>query len=202
LISDRLIIVWKEVFGQEINFGDVKKGKLQTIGIASGYILGLRMIEDGPRVLLLYEDSIWAKDICTGESVCVERPKGDSESVSTFQMDSSKGFARFDTLRMDGSKVLIRFGESSVQGWYFGTPDLIPIQFSETSLCKSHLNIIDIRAWSMDSPVIIEDGVTGEKVFQLCGKYAEPSAIQWDGQYLIAGYDSGEVLILDFNALS
>ena len=36
------------------------------------------------------------------------------------------------------------------------------------------------------------------EVFQLSGRYAKFCTVQWDGRYLIAGYGSGEVLILDF----
>ena len=100
---------------------------------------------------------------------------------------------------MDGPKVLVCLGKLSVQGWDFGAPGSTPIQFSEISSGEPHLSFIDVRKWSKDSPVRIEDSVTGKEVFQLCGRYAEPSAIQWDGQYLIAGYSSGEVFILDFS---
>ena len=183
LISDRLIIVWTEVPGEEINVWDAEKGKLQTIEIPDGYTQGLRMIGDGSRVLQLCGDSILAWDIWTGESLCEEKLKMDD--------------ARFDALRMDGSKVLVCLGGLLVQGWDFGIPGSTPIQLSETS--SGRLNLIDVRELVENSPVRVEDSVTGEEVFQLYGKYARPSAIQWDGQYLIAGYESGDVLILDFS---
>ena len=44
----------------------------------------------------------------------------------------------------------------------------------------------------------IKDTVTGNVVFQLSGRFAKPIDLQWDGQYLVAGYESGEVLIVDF----
>jgi len=44
-----------------------------------------------------------------------------------------------------------------------------------------------------DSPMI-QDAITGKEVFQLVGRYAKPKRAQWDGQYLVAGYTSGEVL--------
>jgi len=47
----------------------------------------------------------------------------------------------------------------------------------------------------------IVDTVTGKVVFQLDGKFAKPTHAQWDGQYLVAGYLFGEVLILDFNCV-
>jgi len=188
LIGDRMTIVWQEVGEPEINVWDAEKGKLQTIHTLKA-ARGLRMIGDGSRVLQLCEDSIRVWDTWTGESVYEERLERDNGS--------------FDPLQMDGSKVLVRFGESSVQGWDFGAPGSTPIQFSETSSGKPHFNIIDVREWSNGSPVRIEDSVTGKEVFQLYGRYADPSAIQWDGLYLIAGYETGEVLIFYFgDALS
>jgi len=94
---------------------------------------------------------------------------------------------------MDCSTVLVHLGWNSAQGWDFGTPGSTPIQFSKTSSDRPHLNFV---GWG--SPWI-EDSVTGNEIFQLYGRYAQPSAVQWDGQYLIAGYGSGEDLILDFN---
>ena len=93
----------------------------------------------------------------------------------------------------------VHFGEPSIQGWDFGTPGSTLIQLSETSSGRPHLNPIDVRKWSKNSLVRIEDGITRKEVFQLYDKYADPSAIQWDGQYLIAGHSSGEMSILDFN---
>ena len=106
-----------------------------------------------------------------------------------------------DPLCINSSKVLVRFGEYLTQVWDLGDPGSSPIQLSETSLDRPHLNLIDVRTWSKGSLVRIEDTATKKDVFQLCGKYADPSAIQWDGQYLIAGYGSGEVLILDFSQM-
>jgi len=191
LVNERLIIVWKEVLEKRINVWNAKQGKLQTISVPTGYTYGLRMIGDGSRVLQLCSDSIWAWDIWTGESVGEERLKRDDTCFVNFQRGSSEGFTLFDTLRIDGSKVLVCFGESSVQGWDFGTPGSTPIQFSETSSDRPHLNFIDVREWSDKSPVRIEGAITGKEVFQLCGRYANPVAIQWDGQHLIAGYESG-----------
>ena len=52
-----------------------------------------------------------------------------------------------------------------------------------------------------EGPSLIKDTVTGNEVFQLFGKYASPYKVQWDGQYLVACYRSGELLILDFNQM-
>ena len=105
-----------------------------------------------------------------------------------------------DPLVVDGSRVWVYYEDSQTQGWDFGISDSTPILLSNTppNLNRPHLDLIDGTKPGSTGPSRIEDTVTGKEVFQLTGKYAEPTAVQWDGQYLIAGYKSGEVLILDF----
>ena len=74
---------------------------------------------------------------------------------------------------------------------------LVHPQSSQISSGRPHLNLVNTRG----QPVRVEDSITRKGVFQLCGKYAKPSAVQWDGQYLVTGYESGEVLILDFSQM-
>ena len=187
LINDRVIIVWKDTFKDKIYIWDARKGKLRGIAIP-GLIQDLRVVGDGSMVVQLGSYSISTWDIWTGKFLCSE----------ILGMECG----RFDALRLDGSKVLVHLGES-VQGWDFGTPGSTPTQFSEILSNKPHLNFLDDRLQLEPSPVRIEDSVTGKVVLQLYGKYADPSGIQWDGQCLIAGYNTGEVLILDFsNALA
>jgi len=185
-VDNKFIIVWSEESNQIIHIWDTdtEKGGLRQVFCGSR-IMGLRITEDGSRVLVVHWRSINAWSILTGEHVGSKKLKWEK--------------CCFDPLRMNGSRVLVRSGESLVQGWDFGIPGSIPVQFSKVHSERPHLNFVDVRQWSRGSPVRIEDGVTGREVFQLCGRYANPSATQWDGQYLIAGYDSGEVLILDFN---
>jgi len=80
------------------------------------------------------------------------------------------------------------------QGWAFGISDSSPILLPSKSLERPHLHFIDgTKQWATGPPRI-EDTVTGKEVFQLAGRYAEPTDAQWDGWYLVAGYSSGEVL--------
>ena len=185
LISDRLIIALCRWGEKEIYIWDAERGRLKIVDTLCQFTNGLRIIGDGSRVLQVDKESIQAWSIWTGESAGKER------------LEKNYNYC-FDPLRMDGSKVLVQSGESSAQGWDFGIPGSTPIQFSETSSDRPHLNCIDVRNWSETSLVGIEDSITGKEVFQLYGRYAKPSVTQWDGQYLIAGYKSGEVLILDF----
>jgi WD40 repeat protein len=106
-----------------------------------------------------------------------------------------------DPLIVNGSKVWV----SQTHGWDFEGPSSRPILLPNSSLVKPHIPYVDFvisteRGCFGQSG--IKDMVTGREVFQLPRKYAEPTVKQWDGQYLIAGYDSGEVLILHFNQVS
>ena len=184
LIDGRLVVVWCELSRQGIHVWDAERGRFQTVNLPYLFTNGLRIIGDGSRVVWVGQDSIQAWYIQTGESAGEER-LGESYEYC------------FNPLQMDGSKVWVQSKESSAQGWDFGVTGLTPIQLFETPSDRPLLDLVDVRRWSKTIPVKIKDSITGRDVFQLYGKYADPSAIQWDGQYLIAGYQSGEVLILD-----
>ena len=185
LIDGRLVVVWCEGPGQDIHVWDAERGRLPTVNAPCLVTNGLRIVGDGSRVVQVERDSIQAWSIQTGESAGKQG------------LERNPGYC-FDPLRMDGSKVLVQFGESSAQGWDFGVPGSAPIQLSEIALDRPHLDLVDTRSWSWIGSVKIKD-VAGKEIFQFYGRYADPSSIQWDGQYLIAGYNSGEVLILDFS---
>ena len=99
-------------------------------------------------------------------------------------------------LTVDGSRVWVHFMDLQPQGWDFGIPGLAPILLSNVSLDEPRLDFMN----DPDSPMI-KDRVTGKDVFQLPGEYAEFTMMQWDGQYLVAGYGFGEVAILDFTRM-
>ena len=176
LIGDRLIIVWSKYQEKVNHVWDAGEGRLQTID-APGYYRGLRITGDGSRVIQLTNEYIQAWSIWTGESTGMQLERHSYYTLAP--------------LRMDGSKILAKSSPSDTV-WDFGAPGSTPIQFSATSSDRPHLNFIDY----LDT---IEDSVTRREVFQLHGRYAKPSVTQWDGQYLIAGYKSGKVLILDFS---
>ena len=188
LIGDILIIVGCDRL-DTIYVQDAKKGILQTICTWS--IKDLRITGDGSKVLGLGVDVVERKhyiqawDLQTGRSV---------GKVMSSDMNCS---VYFDPVHMNGSKVLVHNGKSSTEGWDFGVPGPIPIHFYKRSYI-SQLNLTGVIGQLIIGPISIRDSATGREVFQLHGKYAEPSTIQWDGRYLIAGYRSAEVLILDF----
>jgi len=83
-----------------------------------------------------------------------------------------------------------------MQGWDFGTSGSTPVPISGVTPDGPHLEL----NWPENHKRYrIRDNATGNDIFQLSGKYANPTCIEWDDQYLVAGYESGEVLILGFN---
>ena len=186
VIGGGLTISWHMEKDNATYIWNAQQGEIQKIGIESRDSGDLRISGDGSRVFYVDEGNIQSWSI-------------ETQKLTT---KDSKVFCRFlDPLCMNNSKILVQVGISTTEVWDFGAPDSNLIQLSEMSSDQPLLNLIDIRYWSYGSLVRVEDSVTGKDIFQLYGKYENPSAIQWDGQYLIAGYASGEVLILDFGQM-
>jgi len=186
LIDGRLIIAW--LSDGAIHIWDIEKSELlKRVDISSKHHLrDFRMSGDRSRVFCLDEGSIQAWSIQTGEAM------GEVKLENRPHLDS---------LIVDGSRVWVHFKDSSTQGWDFGISDSSPSPLPDTSLHRPHLDFIDsTKGWNTN-PSRIEDTVTGKEVFQLPERYAESLISQWDGQYLVSGYESGEVVILDFNNL-
>ena len=185
LIDGRLIIVWHQ--NEKIHIWDINRGEfLQTVDAPLSELWGLRILGDGSKVLCLDSRSIQAWSIYTGEAVGeVKFESGQIEFL--------------DPLQMDGSRIWIRLKDSLTQGWDFGIPGSPPIQLSDVSTTRPPLDFIGGASWQTEDLCWIQNTVTGKEVFQLSGRYAKPLQVQWDGQYLVAGYQSGEVLILDFH---
>ena len=198
LINRQLIFVWREKTcywdaGKKVHIWDVEKGKLQAMGIIQDDTEGskhfwdgtgvVNISEDGTKVFCLHQGSIQALSTKTGEVVGRVKFKYDCDIGSL-------------TMTVDGSRVWVHFPSSEPLGWDFGTPDAFPVQIS--NMPQPYLN--HTKMWDVGLSRIV-DTVTGKVVFQLDGKFAKPTHAQWDGQYLVAGYLFGEVLILDFNCV-
>ena len=189
VIDGRLIFCWCS--SGEICLWDTEKGELfQTVRVGS-YLtaLNLRISGDGSKVFLLYDKSIRAWSIQTGKVA------GKVEFA---------GKPLFSSLVVDGSKVWVRFEDSRTQGWDFGftgssTPPIPLSSSSAPPALRPRLDFIDLIGTWHTEPSRIEDTVAGEEVFRLSGKYEKPNVARWDGRYLVAGYHSGEVVILDLD---
>jgi len=182
VIETRLVVVWRD--GQGIHIWDAEGGRfLGEVAMDLSKSHSIRISQDGSKLFCLNQRSIQAWDIQTGEAV--------GEVLL-------EAYPDLDPLCMDGSKIWVCFEVSSIQGWDFGVSGSPPFPLSNTFPDRPHLNLIGGTMWDT-GPVIIKDIVTGKEVFQLVGRYAAPREVRWDGRYLIAGYESGEVLILEFN---
>ena len=179
LIGGRLIFVWYA--DQKIYIWDVGKDGLQMVDTPGFSVRDLRISGDGSKVFVLTKNSIQAWSMWTGEAMGKVELEGE-------------GYPYLDPLCVYGSRIWVYFEDLSTQGWDFGIPGLSPIPLSSIS-DRPHLDFI---RWPNAK---IKNMVTGKVIFQLSGKYADPTDVHWDGQYLVAGYRSGQVLILDFNCM-
>ena len=183
LIEGRLILVWYAE--KKIHIWDTEKEELiQTMNTPESS--GLRISGDGSKVFCLAYKSIQSWSMWTGEVVGEVELEGDDNQY-------------LDPLHADDSRIWVQYGASSIKGWDFGPLNSSPIPLSSTFPNRPHLDFIFCREWVDTDPSRMEDTITGKEVFQLVGRYAKPLDAKWDGRYLVAGYRSGEVLILDFN---
>ena len=194
LINGRLIIVCDgkdcgneavdEDGAGEIQIWDIEKGELlRAVDTSERIIIDLWISGDGAKVFCLGEGSIRAWSTWTGEYA----------GGVTFQ-----GRLQPDSLTVGGTKVWVHFVRSPSQGWDFGVPGEPPVPLPNSSPNKPRLDITDDTEGQNTSGARIKDTATAHEFLQLSRRFAEPCAIQCDHRYLVAGYESGEVLILDF----
>ena len=183
LIEGIMTCVWLDK-DKKVHLWDSEKGEHQMPVLQStSDIRDLRISGDGSKVFLLSKELIQALSIWTGEVVSEVRLEGEP---------------LYDSLIMDGSKVWFFLKNLKIQGWDFGSQNLTPIPLSNISPGKPHLCFLGTEYQDI-SPSRIEDITIRKEMFQLFGRYANPYAARWDSKYLVAGYQSGEVIILDFN---
>ena len=168
-----------------IHIWDIQKSELlQTINIPGCRIKYIKISGDGSKVFYLDENSIKACSQLTGEVV------GEVKHGVLFGQGS---------LTVDGSRVWVHFPRIKTQGWDFGTQGTSPVQLHNTFPGRPRLHFVDgTRMWQFGLSRF-EDTATGKEILRLAGRFAKPLNALWDGQYLVAGYETGEVLILDFH---
>jgi len=196
LIVNKLIFVWYE--DEKINIWDAEKGELlQTINVPRGSVKYLWISGDGTKIFCIYEESIQAWDIQTGELVGKVRAQDvDIETQGRMVAGERMGFEG-----IEGSKIWAAVWESKsghFRGWDFGIPGSPPVLFSsgQDSPDRPHLN--DNKIWEIRKSRM-KDIVTGKVVAQLPRRFGKAVHAQWDGHYLVVPFESGEVVILDFS---
>jgi hypothetical protein len=164
----------------------IEKGEFpQAVDLFEDEVRDLKISGDGSKVFCLGRQSILAWSIWAGET------------VGEVQVDCWSP----TSLAVDGSRVWTYYKELKSNGWDFGLPgSSSPIPLLNIHLERPHLEFTS-GTKSYHGQSGIKDTVTGKDIFWLPERYLRPSATQWDGWYLVAGYGSGEVLILDFHHL-
>ena len=184
LVDGKLIFIWHN--GSKICVWDNRKGEyLQTVDTPCSS--GLRISGDGSKIFCLGDCVLQAWEMWTWEYVDEVKLEG--------------RIAYLDSFCPGGSKIWVQYQNSSTQGWDFGTSGSPPVPLSKTFTERPHLDFIGGFLRETGNPSWIKNTITGRRVFQLSGRYAGFCNVQWDGQYLVAGYEYGEVVILDFNGL-
>ena len=181
-IGGKLVLVWFN--DDKIHVCESEKGELpyKVVIPFCQDNMAIRISGDGSKVFILNGTHIQAWSPWTGEVV---------GKVELEDMQVS-----LDPLVTEGSRVWIYIGYKQTQGWDFGIPGSIPIQLSDVFPNRPHLSLIQDWLARLHR---IENTISEKEVFRFPERYAMPTAVQWDGQYLVAGYSSGEVLILDFS---
>ena len=183
LVDGRLISVWCEKGG--IYIWDIDQEEyLQIVDVPfDHWAVHLRISGDRSKVFALDGEYIRAWSIWTGEVMGEVRLECEPSSCP---------------LIMDGSRVWVHFMDLQTQGWDFGISGSTPLPLPNILPGSPHLDFINATKIQDTGLSRIEDTATGQEIFRLPRRYAKPTAAQWDGQYLVAGYDFGELLILDF----
>ena len=190
MIDGRLLFIWGLKDG--IHIWDSEQGELPQKS-NSVHSSDLRISGDGSKVF----DMNWSKSVWRIQA----RSILSWELTGEVELEGGSNLLYFlDQFCADGSKVWVQSTDSTIKGWDFKIPGSSPIPLPNSSPERPYLDFVDGAYW-MDGPPFIKNTVTGREVFGLSGKYAEPHKAQWDGQYLISGYEDGEVLILDFKHL-
>ena len=183
LVGGRQTVVWYK--DSQIHIWDIDGNELLwTVDSPSTELKGLRISGDKTKVFCLTKTSIQAWSIDTGEH------------MGKIELEL-KGEWYLDPLQMNDSRIWIQLEDLSTQGWDFGTSGSSHTPSFIGSTGRPLLDFISGGTWQTGG--LSKIMTSGREVFQLSGKYARPKEVRWDGQYLIAGYDSGELLILDFH---
>ena len=178
LINGRLIFVWYAYENNKMNIWDFEKGGLLSGVDGSNEFRDLRIAGDGSRVFYLDAHSIQAWSVQTGEL------------VGKVQIEFSHDLG---PLTVDGLKVWVCYPGPKYQGWDFGIPGSSPVQLSNIPTLPKSSMLWDPNLSAIKGPI------SGKAVFQLSGSLAEPVLAECNDHYLVAGYESGEVLILEIN---
>ena len=183
LVDNRLILVWYMTNVFSI-WAVEKEELLKTVAIAEEEVLGLRISENGSTVFYKLVSFLGAIDIQTGNLVGQVEFEGE-RFVNPF-------------LSIDGSTVWMSSTKNDM-GWNFKISDSFSLESCIAPLTRCYLDFVGGIRWQKTVLPPIEDTITKREFLQLHRRLDNPTDAQWDGQYLVAGYGTGDVLILKCN---
>ena len=178
--NTKLILIWHS--NGKIKIWDVKKEELLHTVDGPGSLQDIKIAEDGSRIFSIGTREIQVQSIQTGKIL--------GKAGIKFQ---PYGFA---SLTVQSSRVWVHYPGAESQVWDFGTPDSPPVQLPNMPLHILHP--AGTVLWDAGLSCVKEIA-TSKVFFQLSKRYGKPVDVQWNDQYLVASFISGEVLVLDFN---
>ena len=109
----------------------------------------------------------------------------------------------------DGSTVWIPSKRSSIH-WGWDLDNLMSLPLDSCDIPSKHRFALIVDWWSWwcerdnswiehSGSLTVKDIASGTALFQPPARFARPIKAGWDGRYLVAAYETGEVLILDFS---
>ena len=175
LINERLILVYYK--DKKIHVWDTGNEKL-LLEVSEAYQEpnNIKISGDGSKIFLLCDPFIWAWSTQMGTAI--GRVEVGYLGVWGF-------------LTVDGSKVWAHSLQSEYEGWDFRISGSTPTRLSGMPTLSNGSILWDPRQGR------IKNAGTGGTIFKLSGVFSDPICVQCDGSYLAAGYDSGEILILE-----
>ena len=175
LINERFILAYH--IDDRIHVWDGRNEELVLeVGEDYQYAEDMRISGDGSAIFLLRAPSIRVWSIQTGKAI---------GGVEIGYLGDS-GF-----LTVDGLKVWAHWPQSGYEGWNFGVSGSTPTKLSGMPTLSNGNILCHPRQGR------VKNVDTGGTVFQLSGHFANPTVVQCGGPYLAAGYESGEILILE-----
>ena len=177
MINGRLVLAWHA--GGQIKIWDVEKEDLLAADELRD-LQDIKISEDGSRIFSVNPTVIQVHSIQTGEIMYkaeIGNPAGDIPSLT-----------------VNGSRVWVHYLATGTQVWDFGTSDSSPVQLPNMNLEILHPSCAVL--WDA-SLFCIKEKATGKVVFWLPKMYGKPVGVQWNDQYLVTSFISGEVLVLD-----
>ena len=180
VINSRLILAWYS--DEKIKIWDVEGKKLLLTADGPKHFEDVKISEDGSRFFSIGARIIQAQSMQTGDIV--------GKAAIKF-LDANRA-----SLTVYGSRVWVHYPNAETQVWDFGVLDSTPVQLPNIPLHVLHS--CGAMLWDT-GPSCVKENATGKVVFQLSKRYGRPVNVYWNGQYLVAAFMSGEVLVLDFS---